>query len=200
MSLHLQQHDGSRVTRGHPSRTPRVANEQGTTLPFRITTRRPVAGTVVIQVVGEIDLLTASWLDAEITDQLRTGARILILDLGEVTFLSGSALRALLSAREAAARSNTWLSLVYRSITVQRPLVALHLTGLFHTATDVFQALAQAAPALSGRQRRQRDATQNARARRRSGGGSDGQPALGPPRRHPPACQVIATPSREPTP
>ena len=145
-----QQHDGRWVAHSDRSRLSRVSDEPGPSLPFGITTRRPVADVVIIQVIGEIDLQTASSLDAEITEQLRTGARVMILDLGEVTFLGGSALRTLLSTREAADRSNIWLSLVCRSVPVRRPLAALCLTDLFHTATDLFHALVQAEPALAG--------------------------------------------------
>lgn len=113
-----------------PHRTP--------TQSFDITTRRLIISVVIIGVSGDIDMLTASRLQAEIARQLRSAPRILVLDLREVSFLSASGVRTLLVGREAAQQSNTTLSLVYEAAAVGRPLSVLGLTDFFPTSTDLF--------------------------------------------------------------
>lgn len=49
---------------------------------------------------GRVDAVTAPQLNREVHEQISAGARRLLLDLGEVTFLSSSGLRALLLIRK----------------------------------------------------------------------------------------------------
>lgn len=150
MILHLPRQPGRNpAAPAGRSRSPRVPSEPYPAPPFAITIHRLLSDSVVIRVAGDVDMLTAPLLDAEIAAQLRSGAHVLILDLVEVTFLGGSAVRALLAAREAADQSNTSLSLVYSSAAVSRPLSVLGLTDLFHTTTYLFHHLAREEPALT---------------------------------------------------
>lgn len=112
-------------------------------LTFGLSTWRFSYQTVVIQVSGEVDTATSPLLTAEIVAYLRSGARAIVLDLREVTFLGCSGLKALLGAREDAARSGTAMSLMYESTAVRRPLVLLGLTDLFHTVTGWDAALTE---------------------------------------------------------
>lgn len=54
----------------------------------------------VIPVSGRVDAVTAPQLNRIVQEQIGAGARYLLLDLGEVTFLSSSGLRALLLIRK----------------------------------------------------------------------------------------------------
>jgi anti-sigma B factor antagonist len=116
---------------------PQQPEAGGAACSFRLTTRRAAHNTAIVHVNGEIDLLTAPELESEITAQLCSGGRTLVLDLREVSFLGCTGLRVLLTARDGAARSRTALSLVYQSPAVERPLALLGLTRLFHRSTDM---------------------------------------------------------------
>jgi anti-sigma B factor antagonist len=144
--------DNEQRDRCWPQQSPRHATLAQS---FDITTRRLVISVVIIRVAGDIDLLTAPWLEAEIARQLRSGARLLMLDLRNVSFLGGRGVRTLLAGREAARRSNTTLCLVYEAATVGRPLSVLGLTNLFHTSTDLSDGTLPEDLVLSDPERRQ---------------------------------------------
>lgn len=55
---------------------------------------------VTMPIKGRVDAVTAPQLNRDVHEQIGAGARRLLLDLGEVTFLSSSGLRALLLIRK----------------------------------------------------------------------------------------------------
>lgn len=60
----------------------------------------PREDVVLLPIKGRVDAVTAPQLNREVHDQINAGARYLLLDLSEVTFLSSSGLRALLLIRK----------------------------------------------------------------------------------------------------
>ena len=111
---------------------------------FGLTVRRPAVGVCVVAVVGELDILTASLLEACIREQLTAGPTHLILDLEAVHFLGASGLSCLLRAHERAQQSSgTRLhvaGLVNR--VVARSLEVTGLVGIFDSYPCVTDALA----------------------------------------------------------
>ena len=57
------------------------------------------AGTLLVEVTGEVDLSTARHLDAVLQDRVRSDLRDLVLDLAGVTFFSVAGLNSLLRAQ-----------------------------------------------------------------------------------------------------
>ncbi|MDX3188005.1 STAS domain-containing protein [Streptomyces sp. MN03-5084-2B] len=57
------------------------------------------AGTLLVEVTGEVDLSTARHLDAVLQDRVRGDLRELVLDLAGVTFFSVAGLNSLLRAQ-----------------------------------------------------------------------------------------------------
>lgn len=113
-----------------------------------LTAQYPVAGVCVVAVDGELDMLTASLLDACIREQLAAAPTHLILDLQPVRFLGSSGLHCLLQARELAQQiPGTQLhltGLVNRAVV--RPLKVAALLELFDTYPSLTDALAALAP------------------------------------------------------
>lgn len=111
---------------------------------FGLTVRRPAVGVCVVAVVGELDILTTSLLDACIGEQLAAGPTHLILDLEALRFLGASGLSCLLRAHERAQQSpGTRLhvaGLVNR--VVARSLEVTGLVGIFDSYPRVTDALA----------------------------------------------------------
>jgi len=72
--------------------------------PFRVTSRSDGARTVV-EAHGELDLATVPAVEGEVQELRARGARRIVLDLREVTFMDSSGLSLLLRL-DAEARSN----------------------------------------------------------------------------------------------
>jgi anti-sigma B factor antagonist len=94
----------------------------------------------VMHVVGEIDTLTAPVLRSRLDEQV-PAARLLVLDLTDVTFLGSAGLAVLVAAKDDADRRRHTLRLVPGSRIVTRALEATGLLGLFDIAEGVPQAL-----------------------------------------------------------
>lgn len=88
---------------------------------------------VVIEVGGEVDMLTSPQLRAAVLDQLNdtSGVELVVLDLDAVTFLGTSGLAALIEVREAAHMSGVGLRLACTARRVLRPLTIAGLVSLF---------------------------------------------------------------------
>jgi anti-sigma B factor antagonist len=113
---------------------------------FGLTVRRPAVGVCVVAVVGELDILTTSLLEACAREQLAAvpTPTHLILDLEAVRFLGASGLSCLLRAHELTQQSSgTRLhvaGLVNR--VVARSLGVTGLVGIFDSYPCVTDALA----------------------------------------------------------
>lgn len=102
---------------------------------LRVTVRQPEQAVFVIEVAGELDMLTQPPLEARLATVLNSRPERLIIDLSRITFLGSTGLTVLLDAREAAARQGTVLQLSgadHRA--VARPLRITGLAELFETA------------------------------------------------------------------
>ena len=97
-------------------------------------------GARVLRVSGEIDIIGAPALRAALMPAL-DDARLVVLDLSEVSFLGSSGLAVLVEAREQAQRSERELRLVCATRIVLRALEATGLRELFVVAPDLDTAL-----------------------------------------------------------
>lgn len=77
-----------------------------------ILARRPVEGGTIIEAAGELDVLTASRLGAEIDQVVRRRAGDVALDLRRADFVDSTALQLLLIARRRLARQQRALTVV----------------------------------------------------------------------------------------
>jgi anti-anti-sigma factor len=97
---------------------------------------------VVLEIAGEIDLLTAPLLETALRRQLAAAPRIVVLDLQGITFFGVRGITVLLAAKDEVPRFGGSLRLVKPSVAVARPLASLGLAGLFDIYDGVLAALA----------------------------------------------------------
>ena len=107
-----------------------------------LTVHVPADDQLVIDVHGELDMLTSPQLRREVLDRLPAAA-LVVLALDEVSFLGTSGLAALIELREHAQRSGTTLRLACTERRVLRPLSIAGLHHLFDIRDTVPEALAQ---------------------------------------------------------
>jgi anti-sigma B factor antagonist len=108
-------------------------------------TDRVVQGTLVVAVVGEIDLDTAPALRAAVTDAIhRSAGEACVVDLTKVTFLGSAGLAALVEAASLAETRRKPLRIVIDSNRpVIRPIVVTGLDEvleLYHTVEEALRA------------------------------------------------------------
>jgi anti-sigma B factor antagonist len=106
-----------------------------------VSVERSEPGLAVVQVSGEIDMLTTPILQAAVEKQLSQDVRTLVIDLSAVTFLASSGLAALVAAQRTAEASGATLRLVGNSRAVTRPIVATGLRDVFELHEDVSSAI-----------------------------------------------------------
>ncbi len=107
-----------------------------------LATSTPSPGKVVLEVGGEVDMLTSPQLRAAVLEQFETeGVGTVVLDLDGVTFLGTSGLAVLIEVREAAQTSGVDLRLVCTARRVLRPLTIAGLVPLFNVHESLEQAL-----------------------------------------------------------
>jgi anti-sigma B factor antagonist len=125
-----------------PPRAVSEAETGGAATPvIDVTVRFRGDGVCILDVDGDIDMLTAPILDSMVARQLQSHPRALILDLDDVGFLSSAGLASLMAARDAARDSGTRFRLVSNSQPVLRPLTVTGLTGIFEIHADLDAAL-----------------------------------------------------------
>ncbi|MDN5751497.1 MAG: anti-sigma factor antagonist, partial [Pseudonocardia sp.] len=109
-----------------------------------LSTRTVATGQVVIDVGGEVDMLTSPALRATVLEQFTSsaGTELVVLVLDDVTFLGTSGLAALIEVREAAHTAGVELRLVCTARRVLRPLTIAGLMPLFDIHDTLDQALA----------------------------------------------------------
>lgn len=99
----------------------------------------------MVQVAGELDMLTQPRLVGCVHDILRGRPRHLVLDLSRVCFMAASGLQALVCAKDACARRGSVLHLTgTRHRAVARPLQLAGLDQVFApypSATDALAAI-----------------------------------------------------------
>jgi anti-sigma B factor antagonist len=111
---------------------------------FRVRVLWPAPGVAVIEVVGEVDLLTTPQLSVAVRRQLDEHPRTLVLDLHEVRFLGASGLAVLLDLRDLAPRIGATLRLARLSPAARRPLDLLGLRDVFDVCEDAAVAVRDA--------------------------------------------------------
>jgi anti-sigma B factor antagonist len=102
---------------------------------------QPTATVRLLQVTGEIDLLTVSRLNAEVAGQLAGRPLVLVVDTCGVTFMGSAGIAALLTARDGALDIGASLRLVCSGSRVLHPIDLMGLTELFEVYPDVVSAL-----------------------------------------------------------
>lgn len=107
-----------------------------------VATSNPAAGQVVVEVGGEVDMLTSPQLRRVVLDRLGSGAELVVLGLDAVTFLGTSGLAVLIEVREAAHAAGVELRLACTQRRVLRPLAIAGLVPLFDIHDTVDLALA----------------------------------------------------------
>lgn len=107
-----------------------------------LTTRHPAAGRVVVEVGGEVDMLTSPRLRTAVLGRIAdAGSELVVLDLDAVSFLGTSGLAALIEIREAAHTAGVELRLACVARRVLRPLAIAGLVPLFDIHDSVEAAL-----------------------------------------------------------
>jgi anti-sigma B factor antagonist len=112
---------------------------------FAIEAREPVGEIAVLALSGELDLAAAPALRERLAEARATGARGLVLDMAEVTFLDSSALREILSADAALRTDGVPLVLATVQPAVERLLELTRTTGMLAVAPTLEAALQRAA-------------------------------------------------------
>jgi anti-sigma B factor antagonist len=109
-----------------------------------LSTSTPSPGKVVLEVGGEVDMLTSPQLRAAVLEQFEAdGVGTVVLVLDGVTFLGTSGLAVLIEVREAAQNAGVDLRLVCTARRVLRPLTIAGLVPLFNVHETLDQALAE---------------------------------------------------------
>jgi anti-sigma B factor antagonist len=106
-----------------------------------VSTRPAGEGQVVVEVGGEVDMLTSPQLRSVVLGQLSDGAQLVVLALDGVTFLGTSGLAVLIEVREAAHQAGVELRLACTGRRVLRPLSIAGLVPMFDIHDSVDQAL-----------------------------------------------------------
>jgi anti-sigma B factor antagonist len=112
---------------------------------FAIEAREPVGEIAVLALSGELDLAAAPALRERLAEARATGARGLVLDMAEVTFLDSSALREILRADAALRTDGVPLVLATVQPAVERLLELTRTTGMLAVAPTLEAALQRAA-------------------------------------------------------
>lgn len=108
-----------------------------------ISVSSPAARQVVVQVGGEVDMLTSPQLRRVVLDGLHGGAELIVLGLDGVMFLGTSGLAVLIEVREAAHSAGVELRLACTQRRVLRPLAIAGLMPLFDIHDTLDRALAR---------------------------------------------------------
>jgi anti-sigma B factor antagonist len=107
-----------------------------------LSTTSPAPGQVVVEVGGEVDMLTSPQLRTAVLEQFEAdGVERVVLVLDGVTFLGTSGLAVLIEVREAAQTAGVDLRLVCTARRVLRPLTIAGLVPLFSVHDTLDQAL-----------------------------------------------------------
>ena len=98
-----------------------------------LTSRRPAPNQIVIEVGGEVDMLTSPQLRAVVLEQFEPASQteLVVLGMDGVTFLGTSGLAVLIEVREAAHMAGVELRLACTARRVLRPLTIAGLVSLF---------------------------------------------------------------------
>ncbi len=108
---------------------------------LHIGVQTPTSGSVLLRLVGPLDLLTAENLEHAITSCTVDGTRGAVIDLSTVTFIGSAGLAAVIKAQEWARAHDVELRLVASTHVVLRPLEVTGLTSSLPVLRSVEDAL-----------------------------------------------------------
>lgn len=131
-------------TRANPPSDPSIRRGGDTDEQITLTTHSPAVGQTVIEVGGEVDMLTSPQLRAAVLGHFEAstpGVELVVLVLDAVTFLGTSGLAVLIEVREAAHRAGVELRLACTARRVLRPLTIAGLVPLFDIHDTLDEAL-----------------------------------------------------------
>ncbi len=108
-----------------------------------LSINRPAPSQIVIDVGGEVDMLTSPQLRAAVLEQFEpsSGIELVVLGMDGVTFLGTSGLAVLIEVREAAHAAGVELRLACTARRVLRPLTIAGLIPLFDIHPTLDEAL-----------------------------------------------------------
>jgi anti-sigma B factor antagonist len=106
-----------------------------------VSTENPNAGTTVLRVRGEVDMVSSPSLRQSITDEIAGGVARLVLDFNDVGFMGTSGLAVLVEARAGALDTGVELWLACAKRVTLRSLDIAGLRPLFNVADTVADAL-----------------------------------------------------------
>jgi anti-sigma B factor antagonist len=109
--------------------------------PFSIERAQAPEGAVLLVVTGEIDLATSGRFRSHIEQAVAGGARLLVVDLTEVTFMESTMLRELLRARDDLDQVGARMVIAGAGLPVRRLLDLTGTTGLFSFTETRSEAL-----------------------------------------------------------
>jgi anti-anti-sigma factor len=112
---------------------------------YAIETRTTPDGVVVLALEGEFDLAAAPAMRERLTAARAAGARGVVLDMTDVTFVDSSVLRELLRAEAQMQSDGVPLVIAALRPPVARLLELTHTAGLLKVAPTVAEALQRAA-------------------------------------------------------
>ncbi|WP_367137394.1 anti-sigma factor antagonist [Saccharothrix sp. HUAS TT1] len=102
--------------------------------------RNPAEGVTVVSVSGEVDMLTAPQLRADVLGRL-DASDVVVLDMSGVSFLGSAGLAVLVEASQQAKRRDASFRVVAVERAVTRPLAATGLGEVFSVFESVELAL-----------------------------------------------------------
>ena len=108
--------------------------------------KAPIA---TLKVAGRLDANTVNIMEKALTDSLATGARALVLDMAELTYISSSGLRALLTAKRNSTQKKGDLYICSLKRNVRDVFDMVGFSAVFHIHETLAQAM-QAAIGLVG--------------------------------------------------
>jgi anti-sigma B factor antagonist len=132
---------------GDPGIEQPSADTRGVRAPsvYAIDARTTPEGVVVLTLEGEFDLAAAPAIRERLAAARGAGARAIVLDMAEVTFVDSSVLRELLRAESAQDGDSVPLLLAALRAPVARLLELTQTTGLLTVVPTVDEALRRAA-------------------------------------------------------
>jgi anti-anti-sigma factor len=112
----------------------------------RSGTSPPLAIPAIVTLPDQVDIGNAEEVGSQLRTALQPGTAVIIADMSATTFADSSAIRALLTAQDAAAASNADLRLVIPAPAVLRILQVLGIDSMLRIYPSICAALAAALP------------------------------------------------------
>jgi anti-sigma B factor antagonist len=116
----------------------------GAGLPFRVELTVPFLGHAVVALQGELDLFTAPRFEEVLLKGIKHGARLVVVDLSEVTFVDSTGLGALIGAGKRLRGAEGSLDIVCPRGSIRRLLELTSLDSIIDIYASREEALSAA--------------------------------------------------------